>query len=359
MRPCGCFGPLRFGFLRRLLAKRCRSWSRGREFRQQRCPVRTGIIEQLLKYIRRITLTEPGAVQHGFRPVVYERRARDTACGVLPENGVDAVGFQQAHELVLRPGAVHGAGHGSTNGTLNLLGFDVGVVSGDLLLQELVAAFGGQGLGFDRCADPLALFVGRGVDDAVPPLAVGFALAFLQIDIIEVQQGSELGDRAEPILLGQKPHGGLHLLFEVVASVLDPAGRVELPLLIAFDGGPQAVSAFDGLQRIHGTAAFEIMVEFTTIFINPHRYDMYMLAVDVAVFEYIVGLVAEAHALHVLAGNLRKLGIGQTVGDGWIQRYVEYGIFCAAIYGQIGRETLHCIREVETVGALHIYYPIA
>ena len=86
---------------------------------------------------------------------------------------------------------------------------------------------------------------------------------------------------------------------------------------------------------------------------------MYMLAVYVAVFEYIVGLVAEAHALHVLAGNLRKLGIGQTVGDGWIQRYVEYGIFCAAIYGQIGRETLHCIREVETVGALHIYYPIA
>ena len=277
----------------------------------------------------------------------------------MTENGVDAVGFQQVHKLVLRPGAVHGAGHGSTNGTLDLLGFDVGVVLGDLLLQELVAAFRGQGRGLDRRADPLAPLVGRGVDDAVPPLAVGFAFAFLQIDIIEVQQGSKLGDRAETVLLGQEPNGGLHLLFEVVASVLDPAGRVELLLLLAFDGGPQAVSVFDGLQRIHGTAAFEIMVEFTTIFINPHRYDMYMLAVDVVVFEYIVGLVAEAHALHVLAGNLRKLGIGQTVGDGWIQRYVEYGIFCAAIYGQIGRETLHCIREVETVGALHIYYPIA
>lgn len=181
--------------------------------------------------------------------MIYERRARDAACGVLTENGVDAVGFQQAHKLVLRPGAVHGVGHGSTNGTLDLLGFDVGVVLGDLLLQELVAAFRGQGRGLDRRADPLAPLVGRGVDDAVPPLAVGFAFAFLQIDIIEVQQGSELGDRAEPILLGQEPNGGLHLLFEVVASVFNPAGRVELPLFLAFDGGPQAVSVFDVLQN--------------------------------------------------------------------------------------------------------------
>ena len=86
---------------------------------------------------------------------------------------------------------------------------------------------------------------------------------------------------------------------------------------------------------------------------------MYMLAVDVAVLEYVIGLIPEAHALHVLAGNLHKLFIGQLVAGIGIQRYVEYGIFCAAIYGQIGRETLHCIREVETVGALHIYYPIA
>ena len=54
-----------------------------------------------------------------------------------------------------------------------------------------------------------------------------------------------------------------------------------------------------------------------------------------------------------------KLFIGQLVAGIGIQRYVEYGIFCAAIYGQIGRETLHCIREVETVGALQIDYPIA
>ena len=31
---------------------------------------------------------------------------------------------------------------------------------------------------------------------------------------------------------------------------------------------------------------------------------MYMLAVDVAVLEYVIGLIPEAHALHVLAGDL-------------------------------------------------------
>ena len=298
MLPCGRFGPLRFGLLRRLLVKRCRG--RGREFRQQRCPVRTGIVEQLLKDIRRITLTEPGAVQYGFRPMIYERRARDTACGVLPENGVDAVGFQQAHKLVLRPGAVHGAGHGSTNGTFDLLGFDVGVVSGHLLLQKLVAAFGGQGRGFDRCADPLAPFVGRGVDDAVPPLPVGFAFAFLQIDIVKIQQGSELGDRAETVLLGQKPYGGLHLLFEVVAAVFDPAGRVELLLLLAFDGGAQAVPAFDVLQNRFRPGPVLTVGNYRPVVAQAHRNDMNVFAVDVAVLEYIVGLIPEAHALHVL-----------------------------------------------------------
>ena len=44
-------------------------------------------------------------------------------------------------------------------------------------------------------------------------------------------------------------------------------------------------------------------------------------------FEYVVGLLAEAHALLVLAGDFRKLGIGQTVGNVGIQRYMEYGVF--------------------------------
>ena len=68
---------------------------------------------------------------------------------------------------------------------------------------------------------------------------------------------------------------------------------------------------------------------------------MYMLAVDVAVFEYIVGLVAEAHALHVLAGNRSKLIFGKPVFRMRIERNMEHGIFRSAVGFQIGFEGLH------------------
>lgn len=76
---------------------------------------------------------------------------------------------------------------------------------------------------------------------------------------------------------------------------------------------------------------------------------MNVLAVDVAVFEYVIGLIPEAHALHVLAGNLRKLGIGQTVGDGWIQRYVEYRVFDLPGI-EVGLKTQQGAPHVECVG---------
>ena len=101
-------------------------------------------------------------------------------------------------------------------------------------------------------------------------------------------------------MLGQEPNGGLHLLFEVVASVFNPAGRVELPLFLAFDGGPQAVSVFDVLQNRFRPGPVLTVGNYRPVVAQAHRNDMNVFAVDVAVFEYIVGLIPEAHALHVL-----------------------------------------------------------
>ena len=80
---------------------------------------------------------------------------------------------------------------------------------------------------------------------------------------------------------------------------------------------------------------------------------MYVFAVDVAVFEYIVGLFAEAHALHVLAGNLRKLGIGQTVGNVGIQRYMEYRVFDLPGI-EVGLKTQQGTPHIERVGLLAV-----
>ena len=76
---------------------------------------------------------------------------------------------------------------------------------------------------------------------------------------------------------------------------------------------------------------------------------MNVLAVDVAVFEYVIGLIPEAHALHVLAGNLRKLFIGQLVAGIGIQRYMEYRVFDTSGI-EVGLKTQQGAPHVECVG---------
>ena len=154
-------------------------------------------------------------------------------------------------------------------------------------------------------------------------------------------------------MLGQKPYGGLHLLFKVVAPVLDPAGGVELPLLLSFDGGPQAVPAFDVLQNRFRPGPVLTVRYDRPVIAQAYRNDMNVFAVDVAVFEYVVGLLAEAHALHVLAGDLRKLGIGQTVGNVGIQRYMEYGVFDLPGI-EVGLKTQQGTPHIERVGLLAV-----
>ena len=117
------------------------------------------------------------------------------------------------------------------------------------------------------------------------------------------------------------------MLFEVLTAILDPVRRVELPLLLPPDCRMQAVPAFDVLQDSFRTGTVLTVRYDRPIVAQTHRRDMNVCAVDVPVFEYIVGLLPEAHALHILAGNIRKLAVGQVIPDVRIQRYMEYRVF--------------------------------
>ena len=51
------------------------------------------------------------------------------------------------------------------------------------------------------------------------------------------------------------------------------------------------------------------MREFAALLIDPQRYDVQMLPVDILMFENDIGLVAISHLLHVYLRNFTELFI--------------------------------------------------
>lgn len=84
-------------------------------------------------------------------------------------------------------------------------------------------------------------------------------------------------------------------------------------LLLSLDTRMQAVFALQVTQYLHRTSGLEIMREFAALLIDPQRYDVQMLPVDILMFENDIGLVAISHLLHVFLRNFTELFIGQPV----------------------------------------------
>lgn len=68
---------------------------------------------------------------------------------------------------------------------------------------------------------------------------------------------------------------------------------------------------------------------------------MNVFAGGIAVFEYIVGLIPEAHALHILAGDVPELFIGRPVFRRRVQRSKEDRIGRPTVGFEVRPETLH------------------
>ena len=84
-------------------------------------------------------------------------------------------------------------------------------------------------------------------------------------------------------------------------------------LLLSLDTRMQAVFALQVTQNLHRAPGLEIVREFAALLINPQRYDVQMLPVDILMFENDIGLVAISHLLHVFLRNFTELFIGQPV----------------------------------------------
>lgn len=84
-------------------------------------------------------------------------------------------------------------------------------------------------------------------------------------------------------------------------------------LLLSLDTRMQAVFALQVTQNLHRAPGFEIVREFAALLIDPQRYDVQMLPVDILMFENDIGLVAISHLLHVFLRNFTELFIGQPV----------------------------------------------
>ena len=84
-------------------------------------------------------------------------------------------------------------------------------------------------------------------------------------------------------------------------------------LFLSLDARMQAVFALQVTQYLHRTSGLEIMREFAALLIDPQRYDVQMLPVDILMFENDIGLVAISHLLHVFLRNFTELFIGQPV----------------------------------------------
>ena len=110
----------------------------------------------------------------------------------------------------------------------------------------------------------------------------------------------------------------------------------------------QTVFALQLPQYGHGTVVFVRVADLPTVLIDPQRYDMKMLTGDILMFENDIGLVAVTHALHVLAGDVPELLVGQFIFRRRIQRGMEDRVRSPAVGFEIRHEALHAGVDVET-----------
>ena len=112
-------------------------------------------------------------------------------------------------------------------------------------------------------------------------------------------------------------------------------------LLLSLDTRMQAVFALQVTQNLHRAPGLEIVRKFAALLIDPQRHDMDMLSGNVLVLENDIGLFAVAHTLHVLAGDVPELFVGQPVFRRRVQRGMENRISSSPVGFEIRHEALH------------------
>ena len=91
----------------------------------------------------------------------------------------------------------------------------------------------------------------------------------------------------------------------------------------------------------------EAVADLSSRFVHAERNDVQVVAVDVFMFEYGIGLTAITEPCEILLGDGRQFRIGQTVIGVRIQRDMHHRFQCAHLLRQVTGEVLRRPPNVE------------
>jgi len=275
----------------------------------------------------------------GARVVVDERHPVNPSGLVLADHRVDVSVFEVTDKLVLCPGRVYRPAHLVAGGRPDFRGEAVEVLL-PAALQLFYPYVLPDAAGLDRYADALP-DVGRGrVDDAVIGFAFGFALDLLQLDVVEAEQRVQFGQRPEFVLLGEQTNCRGDLLLDIDFAVFDLFKFVQDGGLAAF-GRDQMVLAFQIFANRFRALEVIAVADRLTVCIHPDGHEVQMLAFYVPMTEYIIGLVPESHAFHVLLRDSYLLFVGQLVIGMRTERHMKNRIAYTILRMEAGRKAHH------------------
>ena len=183
-------------------------------------------------------------------------------------------------------------------------------------------------------ADLVAVLVRRRIGQAVILPSAIFPFDFIHADTVERKYRTVFAERLETPFTGYRSDHSCQLPFEVAALVIDGRqGQPFLPLLLGSRGKVELLFQFPA--DLHRTLVFVAVGNRPPGFVHTDGNDMQVFPPDVVVAVNDIGLVAEAHALHILLRQFYELFLGHAIFRIGIERDVQDGLFGLAVGGQV------------------------
>ena len=205
----------------------------------------------------------------------------------------------------------------SENGSLclpcKLLFLYFGSGGGTPVIKGFISGILSEAGGFQRIAGLVSCSVRHRIDKSPVFPAVYLAPCFFYGDIVEGQQGTVFTERLETVGFREGFQHISDLAFHI------PLGYVhfaECPLfqpLFAVSRRMQSILLFQCIGSPFAPAVDVVIVEPLTVLTHTYGNDMQVVAVDVLVLKYDIGLVAVTDFIHVFPCDVRQLRIGQFI----------------------------------------------
>ena len=284
-------------------------------------------------------LAQTGAVEDGFGGMVDEGRPIDAPGFILTEYHADSLPHEFPLELrPVMPCGLHGGCNLSGDGGGDLL---VGLFPcGSVVhpsFEGCDTRFLAEHGGLERLADLVVLPVGCRIGQAVILPSAVFPLHLVHRDAVKGKHRPVFAQCTETPLSGYRSDHARQLSLEVAILVID--GRQGQPLLPLLGRSRDKTELFFQLPAdLHRTLVLVAVGNGTPGFIHPDGDDMQVLPPDVVVVIDDIGLVAEAHAAHILLRHFDKSLFVHAILRVGIKRYVQDRLLGLAVGGEVVAE---------------------